>query len=77
MKKFAKKYLAVLLALTLVLGMGVPSAKVEADGAAAIETLKEAWGKMYLADTLMSPTIEKVSGTNTQSSVYNTADGID
>ncbi|MBQ8203346.1 MAG: hypothetical protein IJZ75_03605, partial [Clostridia bacterium] len=43
----------------------------------AVKNLKEAWGKMYLADTLMSPTIEKVSGTNTQSSVYNTADGID
>ncbi|MBQ6713964.1 MAG: hypothetical protein IJN15_00260 [Clostridia bacterium] len=43
----------------------------------AIENLKSAWSEMYIADTLMSPTIEKISGTNTQSSVFNTADGME
>ncbi|MBQ8203702.1 MAG: hypothetical protein IJZ75_05420, partial [Clostridia bacterium] len=41
-----------------------------------LENLKKAWGEMYIADSLMSPTIEKVSGSNTQSTVYSTADGI-
>ncbi|MBQ6713959.1 MAG: discoidin domain-containing protein [Clostridia bacterium] len=43
----------------------------------AVVNLKSAWNKMYKVDTLMSPSLEKISGTNTQSTVYNTADGIE